>query len=607
MSGIMGYVGHRAALPVLLEGLKRLEYRGYDSVGVGVIEAGALHIQKTIGTVQRLERQLRGLDLRSTVGIGHTRWATHGQPTLENAHPHASGRIAIVHNGIIANYLELRQELIAEGVRFASDTDSEVIAALIDRAYRGDLAAAVLAALPRLSGTYALGVICRDEPNVLLCARQAVPLVVGLGVREAFLASDVTPFAPYTQNCFFLDDGEVGILSGGGVQILDLRGQVVPKEIEHITWNPVLAEKGGYRFYMLKEIFETPQAVRETLRGRLLPGAPFVHWAERGPEADLLRTCRKVILLGCGSSYHAALIGKLYLEEIAGLATEVELGSEFRYRTPLVDRRTIVIGISQSGETADTLAGMRAARASGATIYALTNAPLSTAAREADGVLRLHAGPEISVASTKTFVAELAVLCMLALHAAHLRRRQPEAHLRELAAALGTAPAAIEAALAVEEEVEALARRYSRFDHYIVLGRGVHYPVALEAALKIKELSYVHAEGCAAGEVKQGLIALVDERVPVLVLAPQGRVYEKTLDNLEEVKARGARIVAIGTQGDVELRARAHDLLELPRLPELLSPLCSSPLVHLFAYHLALRRRRDVDHPRNLAKSVTVE
>lgn len=607
MSGIIGYVGHRAAAPILLEGLKRLEYRGYDSVGIVVIEAGELLIRKALGSIEHLERVLRRQEFSATAGLGHTRWATHGHPSLENAHPHASGRVAIVHNGIIDNYRELRQQLVSDGVSFASDTDSEVIAALIDRAYAGDLPRAVLAALRDLEGSYALGVVCRNEPNLVVCARRAVPLVIGIGSSEAFLASDVVPLGQHTQRCVFLDDGEVAILSGSGAEIVDLEGRAVHKEIERVDWNPVLADKGGYRFYMLKEIFEAPQAVRETLRGRVLTSPPFVHWAERAPGAELLRECQRIVLLGCGSSYHAALVGKHFLEEIAALPADAELASEFRYRTPLVAERTVVVGITQSGETADTLAAMRASRDHGAAIYALTNAPFGSAAREADGLLRLHAGPELSVASTKTFVAELTVLFMLALYAAQARGSQPEERLRELAAALSSVPAALETALAAEEDIEQLARRYNRYDHYIVLGRGLHYPVALEGALKIKQLSYVHAEGSAAGEVKQGLIALVDEHMPVIVLAQPGRVYDKTLANLEEVKARGAPILALGAQDDDELRTRADDLIELPRLPELLSPLCSAVVLNLLAYHLALRRRRDVDRPRNLAKSVTVE
>jgi glucosamine--fructose-6-phosphate aminotransferase (isomerizing) len=613
MCGIVGYVGYRDAVPVILEGLRLLEYRGYDSAGVAVVKDGVLERRRSAGKLHNLTDSLRAAPLSGAFGLGHTRWATHGRPNEENAHPHVDcgGRIVVVHNGIIENYLALKSRLAAAGHRFVTQTDTEVVAHLVESHYEGSLEAAVRAAVGELVGIFALVFLHRDEPQTLVAARLGPPLVVGVAEGERFVASDVPALLPYTRDFLFLGDGEVVTVTPSATRIVTADGALVTRETERINWDPVQAEKGGYRHFMLKEIHEQPRAVRDTLLGRVGLEDGEVHLEELAPAAAALVAAERVVLLACGTSWHAALVGKFLLEQLAAVPTEVDYGSEFRYRAPLVTAGTLAIAISQSGETADTLAALREAKRRGAATLAVCNVQGSMLTREAAATLLTHAGPEIGVASTKAFTAQLVALMLLALHLGRLRGTLSVERCRLLLEGLTRMPQLMEQALgSVDASADAIARRLSSATDFLYLGRGIHYPIALEGALKLKEISYVHAEGYPAGEMKHGPIALIDEHMPVVALCPPGVVYEKMLSNVQEVKARGGRVIAVVAQTDTEL-ARILDssdaLLEVPACEEVLAPLLVVLPLQLLAYHLAVRAGRDVDQPRNLAKSVTVE
>jgi glucosamine--fructose-6-phosphate aminotransferase (isomerizing) len=606
MCGIIGYIGEENAVPILLEGLKRLEYRGYDSAGVAVIDHGQLAIRKAVGKLKNLESMVWSAPPTGTIGIGHTRWATHGRVTELNAHPHETAGFVLVHNGIIENYLALKEKLTAEGHAFHTETDTEVIVHLIAKHFAGDLTTAVHQALREVVGAYAIAVLSTDDPNTVVGARSGCPLVVGLGQGAYFLASDVPAVLNHTREVIFLDDGEVATLTREGVRITSLDGQAVGKDVRHVTWDPIMAEKGGYKHFMLKEIFEQPRAVLDTFRGRVVPetGEAVL---ELGKAALSLAQADRLQFVACGSSWHAALIGKYMIEEMARIPVDVDYSSEFRYRQPVLDQRTLFVGISQSGETADTIAAAREAKRRGATTVAISNVMDSTLARESDGVFYTHAGPEIGVAASKTFTTQVISMYLLGMALGRQRGTLSEAQGKKLAQDLLQMPRLMEAVLEQEEAVAELARQFATKRDFLFLGRGLSFPIALEGALKLKELSYIHAEGHAGGEMKHGPIALIDQEVPTVILAPRSRVYDKIVSNLEEIKARDGIVIAIGTEGDDELKRHAQHVVYLPDVPELLSPLLQVLPLQLLAYHIAVRRGCDVDQPRNLAKSVTVE
>ncbi len=618
MCGIVGYIGPKRVVPVLIDGLKRLEYRGYDSAGIAVVSRnGSLEVRRASGKLRNLEETIRLSPIDGEYGIGHTRWATHGRPTEENAHPHrdCTGKIVVVHNGIIENYLELKRQLIAEGHKFLTETDTEVIAHLIEKyADGGPLEDAVLATVRRLSGVYALAVISAADPNKVVAARWGPPAVVGLGQGEYFVASDIPALLHHTRDVFFLGDGDVAVLTSGGVRLMNFDGRVIERPLQHITWDPILAEKGGFKHFMQKEIFEQPRAVRDTLLGRVSLETGRVFLEETGISAEHLRRLSSVRIVGCGTSWHAGLAGKFLIEDLARVPVEVDYGSEFRYRNPILDECSLVIPISQSGETADTLAAQREVQQKGAKTLAICNVVGSMLTREASGSLYTHAGPEIGVASTKAFTAQLTALTLFALYLAQVRGTLSADQLKPLLHELLRLPQKMESVLQRDEDFDELSRQFFRFSDFLYLGRGIHYPIALEGALKLKEISYIHAEGYPAGEMKHGPNALIDENLPVVVLAPCDRSspaavtrYEKSLSNIKEVKARDGIVIAVVTEGDEEAREAADHVIEVPPAPDLLTPLLEILPLQLLAYHVAVRRGCDVDQPRNLAKSVTVE
>ncbi|MFB3094679.1 MAG: glutamine--fructose-6-phosphate transaminase (isomerizing) [Candidatus Acidiferrales bacterium] len=621
MCGIIGYIGKKAVVPVLVDGLKRLEYRGYDSAGIAVVgEDGKLHIRRCEGKLHNLEESLRLQPMDGLYGIGHTRWATHGRPSEENAHPHrdCDGTVVVVHNGIIENYLPLKEELQREGHRFVTETDTEVIAHLVEKHQRSNgvaLEEAVRRTAAQLSGIFALAILSTRDPKKIVAVRQGPPAVIGLGQDEYFVASDIPAVLYHTRDVFFLADGELAVLTPDGVQLLDFAGQPVQREIQHITWDPIQAEKGGFKHFMQKEIFEQPRAVRDTLLGRISreSGIVFLGDEMEISKADF-RGFTEVKLLACGTSWHAALAGKFMIEKLARLPVEVDYASEYRYRDPLIDRTTLTVIISQSGETADSIAAQREAQQKGSRTLAICNVVGSMIPRQAHGTLYTHAGPEIGVASTKTFTAQLTALYILALYLAQVRGRLTPVETQPYLDELLKVPAKLEKILHRDDEIEELSRHFFRSSDFLFLGRGIHYPLALEGALKLKEISYIHAEGYPAGEMKHGPNALIDENLPVVVLATCDRSnpesvtrYEKTVSNIREVKARDGIVIAVVTEGDQEVRAAADHVFELPPTSELLSPILEAVPMQLLAYHIAVRRGCDVDQPRNLAKSVTVE
>jgi glutamine---fructose-6-phosphate transaminase (isomerizing) len=612
MCGIVGYIGTDGATALILEGLKRLEYRGYDSAGIAVLAEGVLQVRRSAGRLRNLEAILRDRPLNGPLGIGHTRWATHGRPSEENAHPHTdcTGSIVVVHNGILENYLPIKQRLQAEGHTFKSETDTEVVAHLVEHhfAAAGSLAEAVRVSLGEIRGAYAVVVGSDRDPEALVAAKTgAGGVVIGLGEGEYFVASDIPAILSHTRDVIILEDDEMAVVTRQGVRLLTLAGRPVARAVTHISWDPIMAEKGGYRHFMLKEIYEQPRAITDTFRGRISPETGDCYLPDLGLTADDLRGFDRVVLAACGTSYHAALLGRLYLERLAGIAADTDIGSEFRYRDPVVGPNTLVVAVSQSGETADTLGAVRTARAKGAPVVAISNVVGSAIAREAHGVVYTHAGPEIGVASTKTFTATVTALHLLALHLGRVRGTLSAADGRARLQELLELPRLVETVLAHEEEVAELARRLAHHRDFLYLGRGWQYPVALEGALKLKELSYIHAEGYAGGEMKHGPIALIDEAMPVVALTPPDASYDRMLANVEEVKARDGLLIALAAEDDCVIAGRAAHVLRVPAAPELLSPIVMSVPLQLLAYHVAVRRGCDVDQPRNLAKSVTVE
>ncbi len=609
MCGIVGYIGPKPVLPILLEGLKRLEYRGYDSAGVTLIHEKRLLVQKTAGKIANLERLLeRNGNLEGTVGIGHTRWATHGAPTTTNAHPHtdAGGRIALAHNGIIENYRTLRRQLEEAGVEFTTDTDTEVLTQLIAHFYDGSLEDAVRLALKRVEGTYGIAVICRDEPERIVAARNGSPLVVGIGEDENFVASDVAAILHHTRQVIYLDDHEMAVVERDGFRTTSLDNVSVVKKVEKIDWDLSAIEKGGYDHFMLKEIFEQPETVCNAMRGRFDETIQSAHLGGLNMTVDEYRAVDRIIITACGTSFHAGMVGEYMLEENARLPVEVEYASEFRYRNPIVNHNTLTLAISQSGETMDTMWAMREAKMKGSRVLGICNVVGSTIARESDGGVYTHAGPEIGVASTKAFTAQLAVLALMTLAFGRLRQMD-RARGREFIAEMKLLPERIQRILDKNDEIRDLAGKFADHRNFLYLGRGYNYPVALEGALKLKEISYIHAEGYPAAEMKHGPIALIDKNMPVVFIATRDRAYEKVLGNIEEVRARSGRVIAIASEGDDEIREKVDYVIHIPPTISCLTPILSVVPLQLLAYHIAVLRGCDVDQPRNLAKSVTVE
>ncbi len=608
MCGIIGYIGKRKALPVLINGLKKLEYRGYDSAGVAFTRDGSLRIKRSLGKLVNLESAVSDED-SGNIGIGHTRWATHGKPSEENAHPHRAGKIVLVHNGIIENYLDLKSRLIAKGHEFKSETDTEVIAHLIDEYIKAGnrFEPAVQKALSQVRGAYALCIMHEDEPDKLIAAKNGCPIALGLGNGESFAASDIPAILEYTRKVIFMDDMEMAIITSQGIKIKDLTGTPKKKEPVDISWNPVMAEKGGYKHFMQKEINEQPMAIMNTMMGRISLDSGLVSLDDIELSDSWIKGLNNIYIVACGTSWHAALISKYMIEDIARIQVEVDLGSEFRYRDPLIGKDDLLIAISQSGETADTLAAIREARSKGAKIISICNVVGSSTARESDGVLYTHAGPEIGVASTKAFTSQLAALFLLTLYIGQAKGTLSETRSMDLVSDFVKIPALIEEILKMDSEILKVARKYFRHRDFIYLGRGINYPVALEGALKLKEISYIHAEGYPAGEMKHGPIALIDENMPVVVLAPMDKVYEKVMNNVMEVKAREGMIIAIVNRGDHGISSKADDLIFIPKTDQMLTPILLTIPLQLLAYHIAVLRGTDVDQPRNLAKSVTVE
>ncbi len=611
MCGIVGYVGreHRA-MDVLIDGLRRLEYRGYDSAGVAICDRGVIHVRRARGKLANLEGILRDDPIPGRVGIGHTRWATHGKPSELNAHPHRAGSVAIVHNGIIENYRELRRELEEAGRTIQSETDTELIAHLIDMgiAEGGDLPVAVRAACARLEGSYAFGALSSESPDHLVVAKNGgSPMILGMGEKQSFLASDIPAILPYTRKMMFLDDGEFAVLSEDGVQVIDAEGRPVDREVRPIHWDPVSAEKGGYDRFMQKEIFEQPRAIMDTIGTR-------VHESESDIGLDGIdlsparaESIGRIHLVGCGTAYYACMVGKYLFEQIAGISTEVDLASEFRYREPILDPSCLVIPVSQSGETADTLGALRCGKSFGSRVLSISNTRDSTIARESDDVLYTHAGPEIGVASTKAFTTQIVALYILALKLGMARGRVARADASQRMRDLMRLPRLVERTLELDESIRAIAQKYFRATDFLFLGRGIMYPIAMEGALKLKEISYIHAEGYAAGEMKHGPIALIDEDMPVVVIANRSPVYEKVVSNLEQVRSRDGDVIAVVSEGDTEIASKVSEVIPIPDLGPYLTTVLAVVPLQLLAYHVAVLKGTDVDQPRNLAKSVTVE
>jgi glucosamine--fructose-6-phosphate aminotransferase (isomerizing) len=610
MCGIIGYVGYREAAPLLIQGLKRLEYRGYDSAGIAVFNNGnSVAIRRSVGKLSNLDQLLRDNPVHGTVGLGHTRWATHGRPSEENAHPHRAGKVIVIHNGIIENYLELRHELIAKGHVFTSETDTEVISHLIDQYLQegASFSEATRMALRRLEGSFAIVALCEGDPQRILTAKNATPIVIGFGEGENFVASDIPALLDYTRQVAFLDDGEMAEVTRDGVTFFDFHGRPIERVPRQITWDAITAQKGGYKHFLLKEIHEQPQALIDTMRGRLLAEEGDVALGELDLHLSFLDTVQRMTLVACGTAWHACLEGKFFLEELASLPAEVDYGSEFRYRHTPIDRHTAIVAVSQSGETADTLAALEGGKACGAKTFAICNVIDASIPRKADMVIYTHAGPEMSVASTKAFTTQLTALYLFAVYLGRRRGALDQEKGRKLINDLVNLPTLMREVLAKEKAIEKIAKKYGQAKDFLYLGRGVNYPIALEGALKLKEISYIHAEGYPAGEMKHGPIALIDENMPVVVLLPKDPVYAKTLSNMKEVEARGGRIIAITDTVTPELEEIAWEIIQVPTTNHLLMPILLTIPLQLLAYHIAVYRGTDVDQPRNLAKSVTVE
>src|SRR5215204_1442990 len=614
MCGIIGYIGNRPVLPVLIDGLRRLEYRGYDSAGVAVVRNGQIELRRSAGKLARLEAVIDADPIDGEYGVGHTRWATHGRPTEENAHPHrdCTGRIVVVHNGIIENYLELKQELQKQGHQFKTETDTEIVAHLVEREMRDDgLEQAVRRALKLMRGMFAIVLVSVEDPEKIVAVRNGPPIVVGLGDKEFFVASDIPAILSHTRDVVFLGDEEMAVITRSGVEFTDYSGRAVSKTTQRVLWDPIAAEKGGHRHFMLKEIFEQPTAARDTVLGRVSIDRGQIFLEDLNVPDEAFRALEKVTIIACGTSWHAALVGKYLIEALAHVPVEVDYGSEYRYRNPIISSNELAIVITQSGETADTLAALREAKRKGARSIAICNVVGSMATREAEGTIYTHAGPEIGVASTKAFTSQLVALQLLALHMAQVRATLPADEMRQAIEALMQLPHILEQAIRASAATERIAEKFYNRTDFLFLGRGINYPIALEGALKLKEISYIHAEGYPAGEMKHGPIALIDDRMPVVAIAPDDHVFEKMIGNVQEAKARGASVIAITTAGDDRmagvLDSTNHVILPMPRTTPLLTPIVMTIPLQLLAYHIAVSRGCDVDQPRNLAKSVTVE
>ena len=614
MCGIFGYFGSKEALPFLIEGLKKLEYRGYDSAGVATLNNGRLFITKCVGKIAELEKELSARPIGGKAGIAHTRWATHGQPSDENSHPHSdcSGKIALVHNGIIENYLPLRRRLAEDGHKFKSTTDTEVLAHLIEKEFtkKGETLAledAVKGALEQVEGSYALAVVYENQPDKIVCARKASPLVIGVQEGETFISSDIPALLKYTSQIIYLNDSEVATITEDGVKIETLKGKPVKNKITLVSWDPESAEKGGYTHFMLKEIHEQPKAIRDTIAGRIKVDESFIHFDELNFSVEEAKKINRVVFTACGTSWHAGLVGEYLIEQFVKIPAEVEYAAEFRYRHPIVDENTLVIAITQSGETADTLGAVWEAKAQGAKVISICNVIGSSIARESHGVIYTYAGPEIGVASTKAFTTQLTVIYLFALYLAKKRGTLSKMEAQKMISDLIALPDKIECLLLKENEVEAIAQRFYKSTNALFLGRGKGFPIALEGALKLKEISYIHAEGYPAAEMKHGPIALIDKNMPVIILALAGRRYDKIMGNIEEVKARGGMVIAVAAEGDQMITEKADAIISIPHTTEALSPILAVIPLQLLAYYIAVKRGCHVDQPRNLAKSVTVE
>ncbi len=613
MCGIVGYTGPKDCISILVEGLRKLEYRGYDSAGIAVLDetTGKIEVRRCQGKISKLSELLAKNPVSAKVGIGHTRWATHGRPSEENAHPHRAGKVAVVHNGIIENYLALKASLESEGRKFLSQTDTEVAAHLVSHYLEKgeDYVDAVLKSLKDIEGAFAFVFLNEHYPDLLVAARKESPLLFGIGENtgEYFIASDVPAILNHTRQVVFLDDGEMVVVNSGGYEVTDFSGNRVSKTVSHIDWSPVMAEKSGYKHFMLKEIFEQPRAVVDTFGTRIEAETGRVNLSETGISEDLLRSVEKIVIVACGTSYHAALIGKFMIEELARVPVEVDLASEFKYRDPIIDEKTLLILISQSGETADTLAALKEGKEKGAHCFSIVNVVGSSLARQSDGVLYTHAGPEISVASTKAFTTQLTALYLFAVHLATVTGKISQDTAKELVNDLIHLRGKMELALKQDSTIRQIAKEFMHANDFLYLGRGINYPIALEGALKLKEISYIHAEGYPAGEMKHGPIALIDENIPVVVLITRNETYDKIMNNIEEVRARSGKVIAVAESPDSDLIEKVDAVIEIPSTNKFLMPIVSAIPMQLIAYHIAVLRGTDVDQPRNLAKSVTVE
>jgi glucosamine--fructose-6-phosphate aminotransferase (isomerizing) len=609
MCGIVGYIGPQQASSIIIDGLRRLEYRGYDSAGICTLNGGKAQIRRAEGKLINLENILSEKPATGTRGIGHTRWATHGRPSEINAHPHKAGNIIVVHNGIIENYLKLKVRLQAAGHTFKSDTDTEIIAHLVEEHYLQckNFEKAVRLALVEVEGAYAVGILCEDEPDKLIAAKLGAPLVIGQGEGESFVASDIPAILSHTREMIFLEDGELVVFTPNSMRITDLQGVTLSKEVKTITWSPMMAEKGGYKHFMLKEIYEQPRAIADTIAGRLQRDEGDVYLEDLGFSDEQLAGLKKINIIACGTSLHSGLVGKFYIEKLARIPVEVDIASEFRYRDPIVTEDSLTILLSQSGETADTLAALREAKGKGGKTLCICNVVDSSIARESDGVIYTHAGPEIGVASTKAFTTQLVALYLLAIRLGRGRGLLSADDCRSKLDDLLALPRKLEESLEVDAQVEILARDYMHARDFLYLGRGNQYPIALEGALKLKEISYIHAEGYPAGEMKHGPIALIDEALPVVVLVPHNATFDKVVSNMEEACARGGKIIAVVSREEGDLRDKVCDMIQVPETSDDLMPILTSVPMQLLAYHIAVLKGTDVDQPRNLAKSVTVE
>lgn len=609
MCGIVGYVGNAQAAPFLLDGMSKLEYRGYDSAGIAVYEKGKIRVEKCVGRLDALRHKLEGRMPEGSMGIGHTRWATHGRPSDRNSHPHTdeSGDFVVVHNGIIENYLMLKEKLIAKGQKFSSDTDTEIVAHLFADFYEGDMEEAVKKVLKTIEGSYSLVFMCAAEPDKLICTKKDNPLIIGLGEGENFIASDIPAIIAKTRRTYIMSDGEIATVTKDGVWVQDINGTPITKKVFEVNWNAEAAEKGGFEHFMLKEIYEQPKAIKDTMRGRLAENGTEINFTELGWTPEDFTGISKIFIVACGTAYHAGIVGKYYLENLARIPVEVDIASEFRYRNPLVDANCLTIVISQSGETIDTLAALKEAKRLGSRTLAVTNVVGSSIAREADQVVYTYAGPEIAVASTKAYTTQLLVMLMLAVYVGRLRGTLDGNKADALAKGLHKVPEQLHDLLENVDQIKVFARHYGSSLDAFFLGRSLDYAVALEGALKLKEISYIHAEAYAAGELKHGTLALIVEGVPVIVLATQEDVYDKTVSNLQEVKAREAMVIAIALEGDDSIAKYADHVIYIPRADKELAPILAVLPLQLLAYYAALTRGCDVDKPRNLAKSVTVE